>query len=41
VFRIDDGKLVEDTRRLRKGAEIRAELESQLHNQYEMKMSEI
>jgi putative ABC transport system ATP-binding protein len=41
VFRIDDGKLVEDTQRLRKGAAIRAELESQLHNAYEMKMSEI
>lgn len=41
VFRIEDSQLVEDTHRMRKGAEIRAELEAQMDNDYALKMAEM
>jgi putative ABC transport system ATP-binding protein len=41
VFRIEDGLLVEDTQRMRRGAEIRAELEAQLDDAFALKMSEL
>ena len=41
VFRIEDGKLIEDTERLRVGAEIKAELEKKMHAELVQSMAQL
>ncbi|MBI5930736.1 MAG: ABC transporter ATP-binding protein [Chloroflexi bacterium] len=41
VFRIEDGKLIEDTERLRIGAEIKAELEAKMHAELAHSMAQL
>ncbi|KAB2860652.1 MAG: ATP-binding cassette domain-containing protein, partial [Anaerolineae bacterium] len=41
VFRIEDGKLIEDTERLRVGAEIKAELEKKMHAELAHSMAQL